>query len=137
MSLRVHNAPDIERIQTADVFKITGANRDRESNTGYPPPSFLGTDALQLSGDYEGKPRSQRQAALASIYSYSNLIKLIVIVMLIGAVIIGSMVALVAFGGLIALVVTALAIFLSLFLYSLNLNPFKRATYKKILGYLH
>jgi hypothetical protein len=135
MSLRVYNAPDVERLQTADVFRVSEANRDRNFGSGY-QQSFLGTDALQLSGDYEGQPRSNGRNSLRTLYSYSNLIKLLLIMVVIVSVIIGALAALVAVGGIIALVVTALALFLSVFLYSINLNPFKKSTYKKLLGYL-
>jgi hypothetical protein len=134
MSLRVYNAPEVERIQTANIFRPSEVNRDRNFGSGY-APSSLGTDALKLSGDYGGKKSSRSQDT--AYYSYANLFRLLLILIGMAAVIITGMVVLVALGGLISLVVAGLLVFLSVFLYSINLNPFDKSTYKKMLGYLY
>jgi hypothetical protein len=140
MSLRVYNAPDVERIQTADLFRVSGANRDRNYSHRYnTSQSFLGTDALQLSDDYgygyaSTKTRTRNQS---SSYGYGNLIRLLLIFFAIAALIVTGLVVLVALGGLISLVVAALVLFFSVFLYSINLNPFDKGTYKKVRTYLY
>jgi hypothetical protein len=135
MSVRVYNAPDVDRMQMGEVFKSLNTKRDRDFNpdNSFISQSFLGTDLLQLSDDKSEKPKTKKST---STNSYSGLIKLLIYMLIIGAVISLSMSALVALGGIVSLIIFALLVLTSVFLFSINLNPFDKNTYKKILSSL-
>ncbi len=135
MSVRVYNAPDIDRMQVGEVFKSLNTKKDRDFNpdNSFISHSFLGTDLLQLSNEKIVKPNTKRKKSTGN---YSGIIKLLALILAIGIIISLSMTALVAMGGIISLIVFALVVLTSVFLFSINLNPFSKSTYTKIFSSL-
>lgn len=139
--MRVYNSPDPSRIQTADTFKVSslGDNRGVNPGYGYVKQSYLGNDLLQLSDDYSPVESNYNQSYYYSYnynYNYRNFFKLIMIMLGIVLLITVSVSALVVLGGLISIIIFALIVLVSVFLYSINLNPFDKNTYKRVAGYL-
>lgn len=136
--MRVYNSPESNRIQTADTFKIAGAtDRNIAPGYGYVKQSYLGNDLLQLSEDYSPASSNYNQGYYYSYnYNYRNFFKLIMIMMAIILLITVSVTTLVVLGGLISIIVFALVVLVSVFLYSINLNPFDKNTYKKVSSFL-
>ncbi len=137
MSVRIYNAPDVTRANMVDTFRISSPSRDRsfDPEYSYVRQSYMGSDLLNLSDNYSSDSSSYRSTSYG--YSnYSNLLRLLFITFAIFTIIAISLSALVIMGGIVSVIVFALIILSSVFLYSLNLNPFDKKTYKKISRYL-
>ena len=138
--MRVHNSPDPSRIQSSDTFKVSNVgSKNVNPGYGYVKQSYMGNDLLQLSDDYSHGETSYNQGYYASYnygYNYRNFFKLIMIMMAIILLITVSVATLVVLGGIISIIIFALVVLVSVFLYSINLNPFDKNTYKRMAGYL-
>lgn len=145
--MRVYNSPDPKRIQNSDTFRITEANsKNIAPGYGYIKQSYMGNDLLQLSDDYSTQPNQNYNQSYYSYdnynysygynYNYRNFLKLFMIMIGIILLITVSISTLVILGGLISIIIFALVVLVSVFLYSINLNPFEKATYKKVAGLL-
>jgi hypothetical protein len=139
--MRVYNSPEPKRIQNSDTFKISEANsRSIAPGHGYIKQSYLGNDLLQLSDDYSTPSSSNYNQGYYYNYSYNynykNFFKLFMIMLLIIILITISITTLVVLGGLISIIIFALVVLVSVFLYSINLNPFDKNTYKRIGSFL-
>lgn len=144
--MRVYNSPEPKRIQNSDTFKISEANRNIAPGYGYIKQSYLGNDLLQLSDDYSTQPNTNYGQSYYSYdnynysysynYNYRNFFKLFMIMIAIILLITVSISTLVILGGLISIIIFALVVLVSVFLYSINLNPFEKSTYKKVAGLL-
>ncbi|MBC7475670.1 MAG: hypothetical protein H7263_15400 [Candidatus Sericytochromatia bacterium] len=135
MSVRIYNAPDVTRANMVDTFRISSPSRDRsfDPEYSYVRQSYMGSDLLQLSDNYSSDSSSYSSSSYSN---YSNLLRLLFITFAIFTIIAISLSALVIMGGIVSVIVFALIVLSSVFLYSLNLNPFDRKTYKKISRYL-
>lgn len=140
--MRVYNSPEPKRIQNSDTFKISEPqSKNIAPGYGYIKQSYLGNDLLQLSDDYSTNPTSStyNQSYYYNYsynYNYRNFFKLFMIMMLIIFLITISITTLVVLGGIISIIILALVVLVSVFLYSINLNPFDKNTYKRIGSFL-
>lgn len=134
MSVRVFNAPDVSRIQSRDVINVSDTSRDRNFSSGYTyvRTPALGTDLLNLSDDYSHKPKKKAEPKK----SYANIFRMMFLAAVALAILSSMVSAMIVMGGIISVIVFSLVVLFSVFLYSINLNPFDKKTYKKLKAYM-
>lgn len=130
MSVKVYNSPDIDRFNRYEIFKTTSINRDRNFNERY-QTHYLGKDGLSLSKDYSYE-YSYNKSFRKKNKSYSNIIKFLVFMLSFLSLLLGFFVTLIALGGLYFIIAISILFFTFILMHSVNLNPLKKNTYKKL-----
>lgn len=130
MSVRVYNSPDIDKLSTYEVFKSSSANKERNFSEKY-EVYYLGRDGLNLSKDYSYEYNYDTPYKKAS-KSYSNIIKFLAFMSLFLTLLLGFFAALVALGGLHFIIGLSIVFLTAVLMYSVNLNPLDKKTYKKL-----
>jgi len=134
MDFRIHNSPDVDRLKTQEIIKPGDTNRERQFGTGYSyQQSNLGNDGFQLSEEYTNKTRA---GGTEQSTGKMTLLKLIFLLFCFCGLLFLITSAVIAMGGVLSTVVLSLLIFFGVFLYSINLNPFEKDTYKKLFAIL-